>query len=69
LALVGLGNLTDKDIPHRTMLTDMILLRFREKYDIMVSEIQNSLGRVSFTADAWSRGNLESYLAITAHYV
>lgn len=30
--------------------------------------VQNSLGRVSFTSDIWSRQNLEGYMAITAHY-
>lgn len=30
--------------------------------------IQNSLGRISITSDIWSRGNLEPYMAITAHY-
>lgn len=29
---------------------------------------QNSLGRVSITSDIWSRQNLESYMAVTAHY-
>jgi len=32
------------------------------------SDLQNSLGRVSFTSDIWSRQNLESYMAVTAHY-
>jgi hypothetical protein len=26
------------------------------------------LGKISYTADAWSSGNLQSYFAITAHW-
>jgi hypothetical protein len=30
---------------------------------------QDSPGRISFTADAWSSGTLSSYLALTAHWI
>lgn len=29
---------------------------------------QDALGKISFTADAWSSANLQSYFAITAHW-
>ncbi|KAJ7190456.1 hypothetical protein GGX14DRAFT_331543, partial [Mycena pura] len=56
--------LEDSDIPHRTKMTEIICNRFRVEYELM-----NSLGRVSFTHDVWSRVNLDSHLAITAHYI
>ncbi|TRM55639.1 hypothetical protein BD626DRAFT_355635, partial [Schizophyllum amplum] len=70
LAFLGLGNIVEQDIPRRTTLSDMILRRFNEKYHTMVDDIRNSTGRVSFTADIWSRsGNLQPYMAVTAHYM
>ncbi|KAL1732077.1 hypothetical protein EV714DRAFT_190131, partial [Schizophyllum commune] len=30
---------------------------------------QNAMGRISFTLDIWSRGNLQPYMAVTAHYM
>ena len=31
--------------------------------------MQNSAGNISFTADIWSADNLDSYLAMTAHWI
>ncbi|KIY46809.1 hypothetical protein FISHEDRAFT_13473, partial [Fistulina hepatica ATCC 64428] len=59
----------DSDIPHRTKVADLIIERFQAEYQKMIDEIKNSVGRVSFTSDIWSRQNLESYMAITAHYI
>ncbi|KII82956.1 hypothetical protein PLICRDRAFT_120022, partial [Plicaturopsis crispa FD-325 SS-3] len=60
--------LEDKDIPHRTKLSEMILNRFKLEYQKMTDEIKNSLGRVSFTSDMWSSQNLSGSMAVTAHY-
>ncbi|KII88823.1 hypothetical protein PLICRDRAFT_73506, partial [Plicaturopsis crispa FD-325 SS-3] len=66
--------LEDKDIPHRTKLSEMILNRFKLGYQKMTDKIkarhpsQNSLGCVSFTSDMWSSQNLSGYMAVTAHY-
>jgi len=30
---------------------------------------QESCGKISFTADVWSNGNLASFLAITSHWI
>jgi hypothetical protein len=35
---------------------------------LLIITCQNSLGRISFTSDIWSRQNLEGYMAVTAHY-
>ncbi|KAJ7617524.1 hypothetical protein DFH06DRAFT_961660, partial [Mycena polygramma] len=61
--------LDDNDIPHRTKMSELISTRFQVEYQKMIHEIQNALGRVSFTQDIWSRVNLDSHLAITAHYI
>ncbi|KAJ7351424.1 hypothetical protein DFH08DRAFT_655033, partial [Mycena albidolilacea] len=61
--------LEDRDIPHRSKLSQLISTRFHVEYTAMIKEIQNSLGRVAFTDDVWSRVNLDSHLAITAHYI
>ncbi|TEB26169.1 hypothetical protein FA13DRAFT_1586269, partial [Coprinellus micaceus] len=61
--------LDNSDIPHRTRLAQLIVQSFAKEYQNMVDEIAASLGRVSFTSDIWSRHNLQSYMAVTAHYI
>ncbi|THU82980.1 hypothetical protein K435DRAFT_619425, partial [Dendrothele bispora CBS 962.96] len=62
-------DLKDSDIPHRTKLADRIVQHFRKEYLKMIDDIKNSLGRLSWTSDIWSRVTLESYLAVTVHYL
>ncbi|KAL1671438.1 hypothetical protein EV122DRAFT_190260, partial [Schizophyllum commune] len=59
----------ESDLPHRTKMTELIEERFKKEFEGMRVEMENSPGRIAFTMDVWSRINLESYLAITAHYV
>ncbi|KZP07598.1 hypothetical protein FIBSPDRAFT_708605, partial [Athelia psychrophila] len=61
--------LDDKDIPHCTKLSEMITARFKVEHAAMVRDIRHSLGRVATTADVWTRKNLDSHIAITAHYL
>ncbi|KAJ7663377.1 hypothetical protein DFH06DRAFT_954762, partial [Mycena polygramma] len=61
--------LDENNIPHRTKLSKLISARFQVEYQKMIHEMQNSLGRISFTEDIWTRVNLDSHLAITGHYV
>ncbi|KAJ7191878.1 hypothetical protein GGX14DRAFT_319463, partial [Mycena pura] len=61
--------LDEKDLPHRTKLAQLISTRYQVEYKRMIHEMQNSLGRISFTQDIWSRVNLDSHLAITGHYI
>lgn len=84
LLFIG-AQLEDGDIPHRTKLSQLISTRFHIEYTAMIKEIQvrkyfsrnlfvnslhqNSLGRIALTDDVWSRVNLDSHLAITAHYI
>ncbi|KAL1697927.1 hypothetical protein EV121DRAFT_175888, partial [Schizophyllum commune] len=69
LAFLGLGNIREHDIPHRTKLADMILERFRQKWDGLLEEIKKATGRISLTADIWSRKDMKGFMAITAHYM
>ncbi|KAF8164541.1 hypothetical protein BJ912DRAFT_830308, partial [Pholiota molesta] len=59
----------EKDLPHRSKLSELITVAFQREYKAMLLDIENALGRVSFTSDIWSRQNMESYMAITAHYL
>ncbi|KAJ7059957.1 hypothetical protein C8F01DRAFT_970069, partial [Mycena amicta] len=61
--------LEDHDIPHRTKLMQLLEDEFRKEYNGLIEELKKSLGRVAFTSDIWSRENLESYMAVTAHWL
>ncbi|KAJ7157080.1 hypothetical protein C8R46DRAFT_833843, partial [Mycena filopes] len=61
--------LDDRDIPHRTKLSELITARFKCEWTRMIEEIAHSLGRVSATDDIWSRQNLESFMAMSLHYM
>ncbi|KAJ7244799.1 hypothetical protein B0H12DRAFT_961455, partial [Mycena haematopus] len=61
--------LDDDDIPHRTKMAQIITERFKIEYQKMIYEIQNAISRISYTDDIWTRKNLDSHLAITAHYL
>ncbi|KAL1672873.1 hypothetical protein EV122DRAFT_199086, partial [Schizophyllum commune] len=63
------GNCLDQDLPHRTKLAELVLQRFKMKYEEIRLDITTSLSRVAFTTDIWSRQNLEGYMAVTAHYI
>ncbi|RDB20127.1 putative AC transposase [Hypsizygus marmoreus] len=67
--LLYLGTqLEERDIPHRTKLSQLILQRFREEYDKLIAELKHTSSRVSFTTDLWTRQNQQSYMAVTAHW-
>ncbi|KAL1717668.1 hypothetical protein EV715DRAFT_168237, partial [Schizophyllum commune] len=61
--------LEEEDIPHRTLMTQLIVERFEIEKARLEEDIQNTAGRVSYTADVWSRTNMQSFLAVTAHYI
>ncbi|KAF4617427.1 hypothetical protein D9613_006423 [Agrocybe pediades] len=62
-------DLTDRDIPHRTKLTQLIFESYHREWKKLVSDLQNSEGRISFTSDLWSDPNLRSFMAVTAHFL
>ncbi|KAJ8581992.1 hypothetical protein M405DRAFT_696549, partial [Rhizopogon salebrosus TDB-379] len=69
LLYLGEGKIHDKNLPHRTKLTEMILEEFRREYCKMKNDLKNALGRISHTTDLWSDLNLDSYMAVTAHFM
>ncbi|KAI0060762.1 hypothetical protein BV25DRAFT_1776931, partial [Artomyces pyxidatus] len=69
LLYLGAAEITEHDIPHRTKVTELIFEHFCKQYQKMVSEMQNSEGRISFTTDIWTDPWYAPYMAITAHYL
>jgi len=67
-ALYGRKNVSDRDLPHQTSLTNFIYKQYLEDHRELVDEIKSSLGRVSFTSDIWSDPNLTSFMALTCHF-
>ncbi|KAJ3823479.1 hypothetical protein F5880DRAFT_1467496, partial [Lentinula raphanica] len=63
------SNLRERDIPHRTRLSELILEQYGVHWKRIVLEMKASLGRISFTSDMWSNGVLKGFMAITAHYM
>ncbi|KZT30251.1 hypothetical protein NEOLEDRAFT_1054476, partial [Neolentinus lepideus HHB14362 ss-1] len=61
--------LTDNDIPSCKKLGRLVVQKFTEEYNKMKQDIQQALGQVALTTDSWSDKRLQSYLAITAHYM
>jgi hypothetical protein len=67
-ALYGRKNVADRDLPHRTSLTNFIYKQYLKNHHKLLDEIKLSLGRVSFTSDIWSDPNLTSFMALTCHF-
>jgi len=67
-ALYGRKNVSERDLPHRTALKNMIFRQYLEDHKELLNEIKAALGRVSFTADIWSDPNLTSFLAMTCRF-
>ncbi|KAJ7697180.1 hypothetical protein B0H17DRAFT_833559, partial [Mycena rosella] len=59
---------TDKDLPHRTALTDRIFKQYREVHQSLVEDFKRAYGRIHFTGDVWSKGDLSSHFAISTHF-
>lgn len=69
MLFLGDGKLEDKDLPHPTKMTKTILEEFKKERKSLAEDMQNTEGRISFTTDLWSDPNLDSYMAVTAHYM
>ncbi|KAF9021838.1 hypothetical protein BDZ89DRAFT_926840, partial [Hymenopellis radicata] len=61
--------LTDDDLPHRQHLTKLIFQIFGREHSGIVDDLARALGRIAFTSDMWTRGILQGYMAITAHFL
>ncbi|KAI5896180.1 uncharacterized protein SCHCODRAFT_02440073, partial [Schizophyllum commune H4-8] len=69
LLYLRMGKISDNELPHRTKIADLVIQRFKAKYNEMQNEIRESLGRVACTTDIWSSVNRTGYMAVTAHYI
>jgi hypothetical protein len=61
-------NVSDRELPHQTVLTNKIYEQYVKDHHKLVEEVKNVLGRVSFTSDIWSDPNLTPFLAMTIHF-
>ncbi|KAJ7091746.1 hypothetical protein C8R44DRAFT_561002, partial [Mycena epipterygia] len=59
----------EKDIPHRTKLTKLVVEAWVRYYAELKVPLNAAIGKISFTADIWSSKGLHPYLAITAHWL
>jgi hypothetical protein len=62
-------SLRETDIPHRTMIHDRILKRYKQDRDELRRKLKESIGRVSLTSDLWSNSSMRSFMAITLHWI
>ncbi|KAG2356415.1 hypothetical protein BDR07DRAFT_1300624 [Suillus spraguei] len=69
LLYLGKGNIQDKNLPHHTKLTEMILKEFQTEYHKVKTDLKKALGCISHTTDLWSDPNLDSFMALTAHFM
>ncbi|KAF8959751.1 hypothetical protein BDZ97DRAFT_1639546, partial [Flammula alnicola] len=69
LLYLGDGNIADKDLPHRTKMTEMILDAFKKLVAANKEELKRSEGRISYTLDLWSDPGLDSYMGVTNHFL
>ncbi|KAH6879723.1 hypothetical protein BKA70DRAFT_1039075, partial [Coprinopsis sp. MPI-PUGE-AT-0042] len=69
MLFLGDGKIEDKDLPHRTKLTKLILDEYTKEMARTRAALAASVGRISLTSDLWSDPNLASHMAVTAHYI
>ncbi|KAF8880086.1 hypothetical protein CPB84DRAFT_1851924 [Gymnopilus junonius] len=62
-------NLRDADIPHRTALREHIMKTWEDYIASLQVDLENALGKISFTVDAWSDPNLAPFLGVTGHWI
>ncbi|KIM61339.1 hypothetical protein SCLCIDRAFT_122302 [Scleroderma citrinum Foug A] len=69
LLLLLCNNLKDSDIPHCTKMRELVLQAWRDYFAALKANLKKATGEISFTSDLWSADNLDSYLAMTAHWI
>ena len=69
MLFLGNGKIEEKDLPHRTKMTSLILDEFKKERNKFAQDMRKAEGRISYTTDLWSDPNLDSFMAITAHYM
>ncbi|KIJ53033.1 hypothetical protein M422DRAFT_98409, partial [Sphaerobolus stellatus SS14] len=69
LLLMLRESLSDRDIPHRTAICNLVKKAWENQFMDMVFEMKNSVGKISLTTDIWDDKSMCAYLGITAHYI
>ncbi|KAK6996343.1 ribonuclease H-like domain-containing protein [Favolaschia claudopus] len=59
---------TEADLPHRTAATNHVLKKYHVIHEALIEEMKHAYGRIHFTGDAWSTGDLSSHFAISGHF-
>lgn len=67
--IYGHCNISEKDLPHRTKLTELIFAAYEQEHQHLKVCYRKSLGCVSFSSDLWSDPNLVSFMALTSHFL
>ncbi|KAJ7435286.1 hypothetical protein FB451DRAFT_1418305 [Mycena latifolia] len=62
LLLLLRESLSDKDIPHQTKLTNLIIEAWMRYYHELKATLGAAIGLISFTADIWSRAKTRQVL-------
>ena len=62
-------SLSERDIPHRHTLRAEILRRAHIAEERVRNCMNETLGKISFTFDAWTSAPGDPYLSLTAHYI
>ncbi|KAF8902953.1 hypothetical protein CPB84DRAFT_1665503, partial [Gymnopilus junonius] len=66
---LGKGNINDKDLPHCTKMMEMIIQAYKKQIQATIGELKCSEGRISFTTDLWTDPVLDSFMAVTTHWM
>ena len=71
MLFLGNGKIEEKNLPHRTKMMNLILTwdEFKKEQNTFAQDMRKSEGRISYTTDLWSDPNLDSFMAVTAHYM
>ena len=69
MLFLGNGKIEEKDLPHRTKMTSLILDEFKKERNKFAQDMRKAEGRISYTTDLSSDLNLDSFMAIMAHYM
>ncbi|KAF8509722.1 hypothetical protein JB92DRAFT_3119585 [Gautieria morchelliformis] len=62
-------SLSEKDIPHRTAIWNLVTLAWNRHFAELKSELEHTVGKISLTIDLWDNKGMRAFSAVTAHYL
>ncbi|KIJ22729.1 hypothetical protein M422DRAFT_100210, partial [Sphaerobolus stellatus SS14] len=69
LLLMLRETLSDRDIPHRTAVRNLVKKAWEHQFMEMSMEMKSAVGKISLTMDIWDDKSMRAYAGITAHYI